>query len=29
MLLAETGEDTPITMLRMIQDVGTNNILLI
>ncbi|MGC2399972.1 MAG: sugar phosphate isomerase/epimerase family protein [Acidobacteriaceae bacterium] len=26
MLLAETGEDTPITMLRMIQDVGTDNI---
>jgi sugar phosphate isomerase/epimerase len=26
MLLAETGEDTPITMLRMIQDVGANNI---
>jgi L-ribulose-5-phosphate 3-epimerase len=25
-LLAETGEDTPITMLRMIQDVGTDNI---
>jgi L-ribulose-5-phosphate 3-epimerase len=26
MLLSETGEETPITMLRMIQDVGTDNI---
>jgi L-ribulose-5-phosphate 3-epimerase len=26
MLLCETGEETPITMLRMIQDVGTGNI---
>jgi L-ribulose-5-phosphate 3-epimerase len=26
MLLCETGEETPITMLRMIQDVGTKNI---
>lgn len=26
MLLCETGEETPITMLRMIQDVGTGNV---
>jgi L-ribulose-5-phosphate 3-epimerase len=26
MLLCETGEETPVTMLRMIQDVGTGNI---
>lgn len=26
MLLCETGEETPITMLRMIEDVGTGNI---
>jgi L-ribulose-5-phosphate 3-epimerase len=26
MLLCETGEETPVTMLRMIQDVGTGNV---
>lgn len=26
LLLCETGEETPITMLRMIQDVGTGNV---
>lgn len=26
MLLCETGEETPITMLRMIEDVGTGNV---
>ena len=26
MLLCETGEETPITMLRLIQDVGTGNV---
>ena len=26
LLLCETGEETPVTMLRMIQDVGTGNI---